>query len=208
VGVRRGIVTVITAVTIFVCTALIVVAGCADPDGVREEGEAVTAAAAPATMSVRSGGDATRQVVRLVKSDPRVAKDIRDNLLACDDSSSYPVDDDHADLTGQGGTDLVVNVSTCVDEVGVATYVYRMEHGKYVNVFADEQPPVVAAAVDGLLKVTHQVYEPQDPVSNPSGEDVTTYRWKGTRFTEVATEHRDYNSSAQPSPVASEESHG
>jgi hypothetical protein len=198
----------ITAVALAVCGALIVVAGCADPEGVREEGTAGTAAVASATDAMRSAGDAARQAVRLVKSDPRVAKDIRENLLSCGDSSSYPVDDHRADLTGQGGTDLIVNVSTCADDVGVASYVYRMEHGKYVHVFGDEEPPVVAAAAGGSLKVTHQVYEPQDSVSNPSGEVVTTYRWTGTGFAKISSEHRDYNTTAEPSPAASEESHG
>ena len=36
------------------------------------------------------------------------------------------------------------------------------------------------------------MYEPSDPVSNPSGEDITTYRWTGTQFTEVSFDHHDY----------------
>lgn len=162
---------------------------------------------------------ATADVVRLVKHDPKVAQDIRDSLVACPAPSAdtatagtaaagtategtatrpkapvepYPVDRRSGRLTGGDGTDLVVNVSTCADSVGIGSYVYRRVGGAYVNVFADEQPPVFAEIGDGTLKVTHQVYEPQDAVSNPSGEDVTTYRWNGSRFEEVSFSHRDY----------------
>ncbi|MDX3235596.1 hypothetical protein PV392_07845 [Streptomyces sp. ME03-5709C] len=145
-------------------------------------------------------------VVRLVQRDPKVAPDIRDRLAACPAPSAaaesrpaastgtYPVDGRTGRLTGRDGTDLVVNVSTCADGVGIGSYVYRRVGGAYVNVFTDEQPPVYAEVSDGALKVTHQVYGPQDAVSNPSGEDVTTYRWDGSRFTEVSSRHRDYES--------------
>ncbi|MFJ4850849.1 MULTISPECIES: hypothetical protein [unclassified Streptomyces] len=165
--------------------------------------------------------------VRLVQSDPKVAEDIRARLVACVAASSvpgstaldatrdgaagsaptvapspapgplYPVDDRYGDLTGRGADDLVVTVSTCGDGVGIGAYVYRREHGRYVNVFADEQPPVYAEISDGALKVTHQVYEPQDAVSNPSGEDITTYRWNGRRFSETSFSHRDYESGTE-----------
>jgi hypothetical protein len=145
-------------------------------------------------------------VVRLVEDDPKVTRDIRDSLETCaapsasaaDDARPdpaavpYPVDHRFGRLTGEDGTDLVVNVSTCADSVGLGSDVYRRVGGRYVNVFADEQPPVFAGMGDGTLKVTHQVYEPQDSVSNPSGEDVTTYRWNGTRFQEISFSHRDY----------------
>lgn len=205
-GVRRGVVPAIAVVTFVVCGALVVVAGCVDPGGVREEGAASSATLASATVTGRSGQAAgasgVRQAVRLVRNDPKVAKDIRDSLQSCDgaSASAYPVGDRRADLTGQGRTDLVVNVSTCADGVGVGAYVYRLEHGRYVNVFADERPPVVAGAAGGRLKVTHQVYEPQDAVSNPSGEDVTTYRWTGGGFTKVSSTHRTYG--------AGKDSHG
>jgi hypothetical protein len=206
-----------------VCGALIAVTSCRDAGGVREEGTAAVSSPALPSPSVsppvadahtlgagRSADPRAAQsvgpadVVRLVKDDPKVARDIRDSLVACAAPSAsavvrpeatvepYPVDRRSGPLTGKDGTDLVVNVSTCADSVGIGSYVYRRVHGRYVNVFADEQPPVFAEISDGSLKVTHQVYEPQDAVSNPSGEDVTTYRWNGSRFEEVAFSHRDY----------------
>ncbi|MFF3565119.1 hypothetical protein ACFYXS_34265 [Streptomyces sp. NPDC002574] len=240
---RRSIVPVGAAVAaVAVCgSALVAVTSCRDAGGVREEGTVLSSAlpvpaplftsavpTAPARKAV--GGGVTpspartpvADAVRLVKSDPKVAEDIRARLVACVAASSvpgstvrdggtgtvpaartpvpavqdqeilYPVDDRYGDLTGRGAADLVVTVSTCGDGVGIGAYVYRREHGKYVNVFADEQPPVYAEISDGSLKVTHQVYEPQDAVSNPSGEDITTYRWNGTRFDEISFSHRDY----------------
>lgn len=93
-------------------------------------------------------------MVHLVKRDPKVARDIRDSLAACPAPSAgvparpsaasvdpYPVDRRAGRLTGKDATDLVVNVSTCADSVGIGSYVYRRVDGGYVNVFADEQPP-------------------------------------------------------------------
>ncbi|MEU1620723.1 hypothetical protein ABZ479_25900 [Streptomyces sp. NPDC005722] len=154
----------------------------------------------PRALDAKAAAD----VVHMVRHDPKVARDIRDGLAACPAQSAvtearpvaaaepYPVDRRAARLTGGQGTDLVVNVSTCADSVGIGSYVYRRVGGAYVNVFTDEQPPVFAEVSGGVLKVTHQVYAPQDAVSNPSGEDVTTYRWNGSRFEEVSFSHRDY----------------
>lgn len=221
---RRSVVPVGTAAAaVAVCGALVAVTSCRDAGGVREEGTAAVASPALPSPSVSApvpdartldGGrsadpravdaKAAADVVRLVKHDPKVARDIRDSLVACAAPSTgvgtrpktaeqpYPVDRRSGRLTGGDGTDLVVNVSTCADSVGIGSYVYRRVDGAYVNVFADEQPPVFAEIGDGTLKVTHQVYEPQDAVSNPSGEDVTTYRWNGSRFEEVSFSHRDY----------------
>lgn len=248
---RRSIVPVGAAVAaVAVCgSALVAVTGCRDAGGVREEGTALSSAlpvpgppstgVTPTARARRSSDGVSPSLVRtpaanavhLVKSDPKVAEDIRARLVACVAASSvpgstaldatrgsttagapaaqapvtpspapgplYPVDDRYGDLTGKGAADLVVTVSTCGDGVGIGAYVYRREHGRYVNVFADEQPPVYAEISDGALKVTHQVYEPQDAVSNPSGEDVTTYRWNGTRFEETSYSHRDYESGSE-----------
>ncbi|MFD3456090.1 hypothetical protein ACFWVC_28420 [Streptomyces sp. NPDC058691] len=240
---RRSVAPVGAAVAAFaVCgSALVAVTSCRDAGGVREEGTALSSALpVPGPLSTGAAPSAQAPVpargaspspartpvanaVRLVKSDPKVAEDIRARLVACVAASPvpgsaardgaagsapaaqappvptarsteavYPVDDRYGDLTGSGAADLVVTVSTCGDGVGIGAYVYRREHGRYVNVFADEQPPVYAGISDGTLKVTHQVYEPQDAVSNPSGEDITTYRWNGARFEEISFSHRDY----------------
>lgn len=221
---RRSVVPVgAAAAAVAVCGALVAVTSCRDAGGVREEGTAAISSPALPSPSVSPPVSGTHpmdagpsaaprekaavdpaDVMRLVKGDPKVARDIRDSLVACAMPSAsagvrpqaaaepYPVDRRSGRLTGKDGTDLVVNVSTCADNVGIGSYVYRRVDGGYVNVFADEQPPVFAEISDGTLKVTHQVYEPQDAVSNPSGEDVTTYRWNGTRFQEVSFSHRDY----------------
>ena len=41
--------------------------------------------------------------------------------------------------------------------------------------------------------VTKQVYEKGDPVSAPSGENVTTYRWAAGKFATVYRTHSDYS---------------
>jgi hypothetical protein len=192
--VRRSIVPVTAAATVTVCGALIAVASCHHSGGVREEGTASTDSAAVTAYATPSAATGT-DPVKLLKKDPKVAPDIREDLVSCGGRTSYPVETRFGDLTGTTSgarTDMVVNVSTCADGVGIGSYVYRLQDGKYRNVFVDEQPPVVAEISDGELKVTHQVYEPQDSVSNPSGEDITTYRWTGTRFGEVSFTHRDY----------------
>ena len=51
--------------------------------------------------------------------------------------------------------------------MGVGSYVYREEGGRYENVFAAEEPPVYAEIDRGDLVVTKQVYEKGDPVVEP-----------------------------------------
>ncbi|MGC0348973.1 hypothetical protein RKD34_004553 [Streptomyces sp. SAI-218] len=91
---------------------------------------------------------------------------------------------------------------TCADLVGVGSYVYREEDGSYQNVFQTEEPPVYAEIDRGDLVVTKQVYEKGDPVSDPSGENVITYRWVSGRFAAVYRTHSDYGSvGTEPSPA-------
>lgn len=170
---RRSVVPVgAAAAAVAVCGALVAVTGCRDAGGVREEGTAAVASAAPASPSASppapdahplgtgrsadprtADAKAAADVVHLVQRDPKVARDIRDSLVACPAPSAaaaarpgasadpYPVDRRSGRLTGKDATDLVVNVSTCADSVGIGSYVYRRVDGGYVNVFADEQPP-------------------------------------------------------------------
>jgi hypothetical protein len=84
--------------------------------------------------------------------------------------------------------------------VGVGTYVYRPAPGKddvkgtsYENVFSLEEPAVYSTIDRGDLVVTKQVYAEGDPVSYPSGEDVITYRWAGSKFTEHDRVHNEYS---------------
>lgn len=105
--------------------------------------------------------------------------------------------------TGGTAEDVVVNVLTCGDGVGVGSYVYREQNGSYENVFQAEEPPVYAQIDRGDLVVSKQVYEKGDPVSNPSGENVITYRWNGSRFAQEYFWHNDYGTVVEdtPSPV-------
>jgi hypothetical protein len=166
---------------------------------------AAAPAHAPATAPPRATGLRT-DPVSVVRADHRVDGEIRAALASCARHDTFPVDAHYGHLTGGSTPDLVVNVSTCADGVGVGVYVYRMRDGRWTDVFADERPPVAAQVSGSTLKVTHQVYGTQDPVSDPSGEDVTTYRWTGTVFTRVSTVHREYDGKggggASPSPTA------
>jgi hypothetical protein len=183
------------AATVVVCGLLIAMIIVRGSGGVRDEGMATTASTG--VTPTPSLADTMWEAVRVVKFDPKVAKDIRDNLLSCGGRSSYPVDDSYGHLTTNTKADLVVNVETCTDDVGIGSYVYRWHDGKYENVFADEEPPVSAQISDGMLKVTHQIYGPQDTVSNPSGEDVTTYAWDGKSFIKIAAFHHEYTAAGK-----------
>ncbi|MFI0944303.1 hypothetical protein [Streptomyces sp. NPDC021020] len=110
------------------------------------------------------------------------------------DPDDYPVSIDSGNLTAGDGPDLVVNVTTCGNGLGVAAYVYRMVKGKYQNVFADERPPVYGSVEGGQLEITHEVYEMNDPTSSPVGQESVTYAWRGGRFVQVAREYADFGS--------------
>ncbi|MFI0900715.1 hypothetical protein [Streptomyces sp. NPDC020983] len=119
----------------------------------------------------------------------------------------YPVTVDSGNLTSGDGPDLVVNVTTCGNGLGVAAYVYRMVAGKYQNVFADERPPVYGSVEGGRLEITHEVYEMNDPASSPVGQDSVTYVWRGGRFVQVSREYADFGSktpTVMPEPTSTE----
>ncbi|MFF3897047.1 hypothetical protein ACFYY3_28510 [Streptomyces sp. NPDC001812] len=155
---------------------------------------------AASRMPVTSG--ARVDAVRLVKGDPTVSAAVKQELKPCV-ADEYPVDVSYGNLTGGTVDDVVVNVLTCSDAVGVGSYVYRGQGGAYRNVFRTEEPPVYAEIDRGDLVVTLQVYERGDPVSSPSGENVITYRWTSDRFAEKFRTHNDYGKVAgtEPTPV-------
>ncbi|CAL9490289.1 Lipoprotein CseA [Streptomyces sp. enrichment culture] len=172
--------------------------------GARDEGPAHgdpvagTAAAPPAVPSATASRTPGRAgAVRLVKADPRVSAEVKRELKPCV-ADEYPVDVSYGNLTGGPAEDIVVNVLTCGDAVGVGSYVYRREDGRYQNVFQAEEPPVYAEIDRGDLVVTKQVYEKGDPVSSPSGENVVTYRWSSGRFAEKYRTHNDYSNAVGP----------
>jgi hypothetical protein len=143
-----------------------------------------------------------KAAVALLQSDPKVSEAVKRDLEPCG-TDQYPVDLFYGDLTGGSADDVVVNVVTCADLVGVGSYVSREEGGSYQNVFQTEEPPVYAEIDRGDLVVTKQVYEKGDPVSDPSGENVITYRWVSGRFAAVYRTHSDYSNvvGTDPTPV-------
>ncbi|MEV7080073.1 hypothetical protein AB0N88_16245 [Streptomyces sp. NPDC093516] len=204
-GDRGGIQAVITALAVFAALALFASSCAAGGTGARDEGpahsDAVAGAAATATAAPSRTPD-TVDAVRLVKDDPKVAPEVKRDLKPCV-ADEYPVDVSYGKLTGGSADDVVVNVLTCGDAVGVGSYVYREQGGSYQNVFKAEEPPVYAEIDRGDLVVTKQVYDKGDPVSSPSGENVITYRWSSGRFDEEYRTHNDYGKVVgdTPSPV-------
>lgn len=168
---------------------LALLAGCAEGGGVRVEGTAATSVISPSPAL--SSPAAKVDPVALLEHDPKVGGEIRSQLKPCG-GHEYPIDTSYGTLTGGSVPDVVINVATCGDGLGLGSYVYRMHNGRYVNVFSDEQPPVYLQIDKGDLQLTHQVYSTDDPVCCPSGEDVITYHWNGTAFTETSRTHSVY----------------
>ncbi|MFF4397983.1 hypothetical protein [Streptomyces sp. NPDC001480] len=178
-----------------VLAALGLFAACATGGtGARDEGPAhADSVAGVGASPAPSPSDTFRRVdaVALVKDDPKVSETVKRDLKPCS-GDDYPVDVTYGNLTGGSVDDVVVNVLTCGDAVGLGAYVYRAQSGRYENVFKAEESPVYAEVDRGDLMVTKQVYEKGDPVSNPSGENVITYSWAAGRFVQEDFHHTDY----------------
>ncbi|MFF3839201.1 hypothetical protein [Streptomyces sp. NPDC001930] len=168
--------------------------------GSRDEGAAATkevASAAPPSSPSPSADGGQRSAERvdpieLLKADPKIEERFKTDLKPCV-ADAYPVDASYGNLTNAPAPDVVVNVMTCGDAVGIGTYVYRKQSDRYENVFMAEDAAVYATIDRGDLVVTKQVYAKGDPVAYPSGEDVITYRWSGNRFTQHDWVHNDYS---------------
>ncbi|WTF11673.1 hypothetical protein OHB14_30880 [Streptomyces sp. NBC_01613] len=192
---------------VFAALALFVSACATGGTGARDEGPAhagsdAVAGAAVTPTSSPSKTSSRVDAVKLVKDDPTVSAEVKRDLKPCV-ADEYPVDVSYGDLTSGSTDDVVVNVLTCGDAVGVGSYVYREKGGRYENVFKVEEPPVYAEIDRGDLVVTKQVYEKGDPVSSPSGENVITYRWSSGRFTEEYRTHNDYSNAVDNDPSPS-----
>ncbi|MEU8758448.1 hypothetical protein [Streptomyces sp. NPDC048659] len=181
----------------------VLVAGCSTGGtGSRDEGPArpdEVASTAPTTSPPPAAADsgAARAADRvdpiaLLKGDPKIGERLKADLKPCT-ANAYPVDTSYGNLTNSTAPDVVVNVMTCGDAVGIGTYVYREENNRYTNVFMAEDAAVYGAIDRGDLIVTKQVYAKGDPVAYPSGEDVITYRWTGNKFTQHDWVHNDYS---------------
>ncbi|MEV6618487.1 hypothetical protein AB0N31_32440 [Streptomyces sp. NPDC051051] len=188
---------VTTALAVLAAVGLFLSSCATGGTGARDEGPAHAEAVVGATASPSSTPTDTpdrTDAVRLVKDDPEVSEEVKRELKPCV-GDEYPIDVSFGDLTGGTESDVVVNVLTCGDAVGVGSYVYRRTSGRYENVFKTEEPPVYAEIDRGDLVVTKQVYEKGDPVSSPSGENVITYRWTASgRFVKEYSWHNDYSS--------------
>ncbi|MFD7230624.1 hypothetical protein [Streptomyces sp. NPDC059881] len=165
--------------------------------GTRDEGPARTdpVAQSPSTTAPSATASPVKKVdaVRLLMSDPKVSKNVKADLRPCS-ADAYAIDTSYGSLTDNTeAPDVVVNVMTCGDAVGIGTYVYRSDDGTYENVFAKEEPAVYSTIDRGDLVVTQQVYAKDDPVSYPSGEIVTTYRWSGNKFAEHDRVENEYS---------------
>lgn len=187
----------------------LLLAGC-NPggEGVRTEGTASSTPApkdrsAQAASPSPSASVAYQKVdaVNLMKHDPKVGADVKKSLAKPCAADEYPVEVTYAKLTGGKDPDVVVNVMTCADSVGIGSYVYRRNGGGYDNVFANEQPSVYAGVNKGELEVSKQTYNSDDNLCCASGEDVMTYRWTGSRFVEYARYHTDYSKTGGTEPA-------
>ncbi|MFI6941141.1 hypothetical protein ACIBI4_17840 [Streptomyces sp. NPDC050418] len=164
--------------------------------GTRDEGAARVAESPPKPSASPVPAEERMKAVdavALVKDDPTVSPRVRADLEPCF-KDTYPVDVTYGNLTGGSSDDVVVNVMTCGDAIGVGSYVYRPDGKKYQNVFKAEEPPVYGEIDRGDLVITQQLYDKGDPVAFPSSEEVVTYRWQGNRFVETDRLHNDYSS--------------
>ncbi|MEV0910948.1 hypothetical protein AB0J11_39885 [Streptomyces hokutonensis] len=186
----------------------LLVSGCATGGtGARDEGPAhsdsVAGVAEAKSPSPSATVDDHVDAVKLVKDDPTVSAAVKHELKPCV-ADEYAVDVSYGKLTGGTVNDVVVNVMTCGEAIGIGSYVYRATGGTYENVFKAEEPPVYAEIDRGDLVVTKQVYEKGDPVSSPSGENVITYRWTSGRFVQEYSTHNEYSNAvggdASPAP--------
>ncbi|MFI2203028.1 hypothetical protein ACH47Z_20050 [Streptomyces sp. NPDC020192] len=185
----------ITASAVLAALALLVAACGTGGTGARDEGPAHASAVAGAVTSPSpspSGGYRRVDAVALIRNDPAVSPTVKRELKPCS-GDEYQVDVSYGHLTGGSVNDVVVNVLTCGDLVGVGSYVYRDVGGTYQNVFKAEESPVYAEIDGSDLTVTKQVYDTDDPVSNPSRETVITYRWKAGRFVQTNSHETDYS---------------
>ncbi|WP_443051560.1 hypothetical protein [Streptomyces sp. NBC_00234] len=197
-GFRAGLAASGTAMAGLAAFGLFCVSCSASGTGTRDEGPAGTkpvAQASPTLATPSTTALPARRVdaVTLLKRDSEVSPRIRTDLRPCS-GDEYPIDTSYGSLTDGPAADVVVNVLTCGDSVGIGTYVYRpRDDGSYENVFAAEMPAVYGTIDRGDLVVTTQVYESKDSVAYPSGEEVITYRWADNRFSEHDRVHNDFN---------------
>lgn len=185
--------------------ACLAVTGCASTiTGARREGPAPTATVRTPSSEAPAIASNPAALASMVRRDSSVSATVREDLIPCA-GDGYPLDTDSGDLTSGDGPDLVVNITTCGEGLGIAAYVYRMVDGKYLDVFADERPPVYGSVADGRLQIVHEVYRTDDQVAYPTGEEAVTYVWRGNRFLEASRSFSDFtekNPTTSPEPTS------
>lgn len=196
-GFRAGVAASGTALAGLAAFGLFCVGCATGGTGTRDEGPAGTQPVVQVSPRPTISGTTppTRRVdvVALLKRDPTVSERVREGLQPCA-GKAYPVDTSYGRMTGGPSADVVVNVMSCADSVGLGTYVYRAsEDGSYENVFMAEVPAVYGTIDRGDLVVTTQIYGSKDPLAYPSGSEVVTYRWADERFTEHDRVHNDFS---------------
>ncbi|WP_078889798.1 hypothetical protein [Streptomyces sp. NRRL S-1813] len=191
------------AATAGVAAVGLLLAGC-NPggEGVRSEGTAGATPAPKGAVHTTPSPTATARykkvdAVKLLKHAPKVGQDVKRSLAKPCAADEYPVEVTYASLTGAKAPDVIVNVMTCADSVGIGAYVFRRHEGApdgYDTVYINEQPSVYAGVNKGDLEVSKQTYATGDKVCCPSGEDVMSYRWADGRFKEHGRPyHTDYS---------------
>ncbi|MGR8009100.1 hypothetical protein [Streptomyces hypolithicus] len=184
-----------TAVAGVAVVCLAVVACDAGGTGARDAGPARTdpvVGAAPSARPATQPSAGRVDPVALLRGDPKVSDTVKRDLKPCVEDE-YPVDTSYGKVTGGAANDVVVNVMTCEDAVGIGTYVYRENGDAYENVFAAESPAVYAEIDRGDLVLTKPVYGKNDSMAYPSGEEVITYRWSDSKFSIYDQVHNDFS---------------
>ncbi|MEV7420927.1 hypothetical protein [Streptomyces sp. NPDC089919] len=189
-------------------SVLFMAAGCSSGGtGFKDEGPAASESVAQSVPTPRTSPTPTLKkvdAVALVRADPKVSAQLKRDLKPCV-GKQYPVDVTYGKVTGNASDDVIVNVLSCADAIGVGSFVYRLEGDKYANVFATEEPPTYAEVDRGDLVLTREVYGKSDSIAYPSGQDVITYRWVGEKFVEHDRVHTDFSNTAdgggQPAPA-------
>ncbi|MER6911046.1 hypothetical protein ABT354_05160 [Streptomyces sp. NPDC000594] len=204
----RGGLAVGATVVVLAAVGLFTAACSTGGDGVQDEGSApstgATGAAAPkprptgGPLGLKVGDPLDVDVVKLLRQDAKAGDWVRTELKGCtggNQADDFPVHTSYGYLTGGRVPDVVVNVLSCTDGVGLATFVYRVDDTRYENVFSLEEPGVNAVIDRGDLEVTREIYGEKDPASNPSAVERVIYRWKERKF-ERAHWSLDKNSGA------------
>ncbi|MEE1930400.1 hypothetical protein V1J52_19805 [Streptomyces sp. TRM 70351] len=133
------------------------------------------------------------EVVSLLRRDPQVSAEVRRQLRPCTEDGGWPVDVAYGRLTGNGASDLVVNVSNCSDGKGAGSYVYHQEgDGDWRTLYAAASPGVYAAIEEDHLTVRQEVRLDGDARCCPSGEDTLVFAWKDGGFVEVDRSYREF----------------